>query len=119
MVNNKSGGFLMATKLQIHASFLKPYLSIIIFSLDEQRALRPLLNSVAKKFYEIRSTNFDKLCRTNPICGKDGNAPSSLLLTTNDQRLATREAQNKPNSNPNKPNWLEAQNEHNFFITND
>ena len=42
------------------------------------------------------STNFDKLCKTNPICGKDGNAPTSLLLTTNDQRLATREAQNKP-----------------------
>jgi hypothetical protein len=30
---------------------------------------------------------------------------TSLLLTTNDQRLTTREAQNKPNSNPNKANF--------------
>jgi len=56
-----------------------------------------LLNSVAKKFYEIRATNYYFLCKTNPIFGKDGNAPTSLLLTTNDQRLTTREAQNKPN----------------------
>jgi hypothetical protein len=38
--------------------------------LDEQRALRPLLISVAKKFYEIRATNFDKLYKTNPILGR-------------------------------------------------
>ena len=45
---------------------------------------------------------------SNPIkpnFQKDGNAPTSLLLTTNDQRLTTREAQNKPNSNPIKPNY--------------
>jgi hypothetical protein len=38
--------------------------------------------------------------QNKPNLPKDGNAPSSLLLTTNDQRLTTREAQNKPNSNP-------------------
>ena len=64
-----------------------------------------------------------KLFKTNPISGKDGNAPTSLLLTTNDQRLATREAQNKPkqtqskpikpNSNPNEPNYKKAKNERN------
>ena len=29
---------------------------------------------------------------------------TSLVITTNDQRLTTREAKNKPNSNPIKPN---------------
>jgi hypothetical protein len=38
--------------------------------------------------------------QNKPNFGKDGNASSSLLLTTNDQRLTTREAQNKPNTNP-------------------
>ena len=35
--------------------------------------------------------------QNKPNFGKDGTAPTSLLLTTNNQRLATREAQNKPN----------------------
>ncbi len=34
--------------------------------------------------------------QNKPNFGKDGNALTSLLLTTNDQRLTTREAQNKP-----------------------
>jgi hypothetical protein len=51
--------------------------------------------------------------QNKPNFGKDGNASSSLLLTTNDQRLTTREAQNKPKQTQFKPNWLEAQNERN------
>ncbi len=77
----------------IHASFLKT-LSIYYYFLFF------LLNSVAKKFYEIRATNFYKLCKTNPISERPKMNITSLLLTTNDQRLATREAQNKPNTNP-------------------
>ena len=40
-----------------------------------------------------------------PNFGKVGIAPTYLLLTNNDQRLTTREAQNKPKTNPNKPNY--------------
>jgi len=90
----------MTTKPQILTSFLK---TLFIYHF--------LLISVAKKFYEIRATNFDKLCKTNPICGKDGNAPTSLLLTTNDQRLATREAQSKPNLTQFNPISKKAKNE--------
>jgi len=64
----------------IHASFLKTLSSIIIFSLDEQRALRPLLNSVAKNFYEIRSTNLNFLFKTNPIFGKTQINVTSVTL---------------------------------------
>ena len=42
------------------------------------------------------STNYDKIYKTNPITKRLKMNVSSLLLTTNDQRLATREAQNKP-----------------------
>ena len=96
----------MNHKPQIHASFLKPYLSIIIFSLDEQRALRPLLNSVAKKFYEIRATNFDKLCKTNPICWKaQMNITKALTRGYENIRPRSR-AENKPNQTQNKPNSM-------------
>ncbi len=86
----------MTTKPQTHASFLKPYLSIIIFSLDEQRALRPLLNSVAKKFYEIRSTNFDKLCKTNPIIKRLKMNINKVLTKDYENKRLHRRAENKP-----------------------
>ena len=89
---------------QIHTSFLKPYLSIIIFSLDEQRALRPLLNSVAKKFYEIRATNYDKLYKTNPITKRPKMNANKVLTKGYENIHLRRCAENKPNQTQYKPN---------------
>ena len=44
--------------------------------------------------HEPRSTNY--FMQNKPNFGKDGTALTYLLLTTNNQRLTTREAQNKP-----------------------
>ena len=76
------------------------YLSIIIFSLDEQRALRPLLISVAKKFYEIQATNFDKLCKTNPITKTSKMNASTVLTKGYENKRPRSREENKPNSNP-------------------
>ena len=96
----------MILELQ-NLNFIKNLIyAIIIFSLDEQRALRPLLISVAKKFYEKRARRETIYIQNKPNFRKDGNAPTSLLLTTNDQRLATREAQNKPKQTQFKPNSI-------------
>jgi hypothetical protein len=93
----------------------------------EHKRSRPAMNLVYPEHSrrELQKLNFhfctaDRFTLNDPSClkadpsrlkaenkpnlPKDGNASSSLLLTTNDQRLATREAQNKPNTNPNKPN---------------
>ena len=45
--------------------------------------------------HEPQATS-DEIMQNKPNFRKDGNAPTSLLLTTNNQRLATREAKNKP-----------------------
>ena len=50
------------------------------------------------------ASSIESFMQNKPNFGKDGNAPTSLLLTTNDQRLATREAQNKPKQTQFKPN---------------
>jgi len=43
-----------------------------------------------------QTQNKPKQTQNKPNHKKAKNAPTSLLLTTNDQRLTTREAQNKP-----------------------
>ena len=74
----------------IHASFLKT-LSIYYYYLFF------LLNSVAKKIYEILASNFDKLCETNPIIKR---------IKMNVTKALTTDYENKPphNREKNKPN---------------
>jgi hypothetical protein len=60
----------------------------------------------APQFFALHFTPFaSQNIKNKPNLNISKYRTSPLLLTTNDQRLTTREAQNKPNSNPNKPNY--------------
>jgi hypothetical protein len=82
-------------ELQI-LNFIKNLIYLIIFSLDEQRALRPLLISVAKKFYEIQATNFDKLCKTNPITKRTKMNVTKVLTKGYENKRLHGRGKNKP-----------------------
>jgi flagellin len=84
---------LMATKPQILAFFLKA-LSIYYYFLFF------LLISVAKKFYEIRATNYVKLCKTNPITKRSKMNVTKVLTRGYKNERLFRRAENKPNSVP-------------------
>ena len=85
----------MILELQ-NLNFIKNLIYLLLFSLF-------LLISVAKKFYEIRATNFDKLYKTNPdpYYLKVAKMNASTVLTTGYENKPPRSrAENKPNSNP-------------------
>ena len=75
-----------------------------VYQTSNLQTLKPILRSNPRLRGDPDNSRYggthpiqNKLYTQNkPNLGKDGNAPTSLLLTTNDQRLATREAQNKP-----------------------
>ena len=86
----------MTTKPQIHSSFLKN-LSIYYYFLFF------LLNSVAKKIYEILATNFDKLCKTNPICGKTQINVTSVTLNNYEESRPPTPPKTNPIQSQSKP----------------
>jgi hypothetical protein len=76
-------------ELQI-LNFIKNLIYLLLFSLF-------LLIPVAKKFYEIRATNFDKLCKTNPICRKPKMNATKVLTKGYENIRPRSRAENKPN----------------------
>jgi hypothetical protein len=78
----------MTTKPQI-LNLIKNLIYLLLFSLF-------LLISVAKKFHEIQATNFDTLCKTNPITKTSKINASAVLTKGYENKRPRRRGENKP-----------------------